>query len=120
MDAVTLYNGKKMPVIGFEICKNSNEEKAVQSIVKAIDVGFRHLDSSNGFQNGEILSRGLKKSGFPREELFLTSNLMIDGHGYMDVKRNVEEILKKLETDYLDLYLIHWPLDKGNGEDWDK
>ncbi|WP_423188435.1 aldo/keto reductase family protein [Alkalibacterium sp. f15] len=120
MDMVTLYNGKKMPVIGFEICNNSDEEKAVQSIVKAIEVGFRHLDSAAGFQNEKIMSQGLKKSGFPREELFLTSNLMVDGHDYSNVRAKVERLLEILGTDYLDLYLIHWPLDEGTGEDWDK
>ncbi|OJF94569.1 aldo/keto reductase [Alkalibacterium sp. 20] len=120
MDTVKLYNGKKMPVMGFKICKNSDEEKAVQSIVKAIEVGFRHIDSAAGYENEELVSKGLKKSGFPREELFLTSNLMVDKHVYSNVRDKVEGILEKLGTSYLDLYLIHWPLDVGTGEDWDK
>jgi len=120
MDTVTLYNGKEMPVMGFKICKNPDDEKAVESIVKAIEVGFRNIDSADGVENEELVSKGLKKSGFPREELFLTGNLTVDGHDYKSVKAKVDKMLEKLGTDYLDLYLIHWPLYEGNGEDWAK
>lgn len=120
MNTVTLYNGKEMPVIGFGMWQNTDEEKAVQSIVKAIDVGFRHIDNAAAYKNETLVGKGLKKSGFPREELFLTSKLRNGAHGYENVRREVEETLKRLGTDYLDLYLIHWPVVEGHGEDWEE
>lgn len=119
MDTVKLYNGVEMPVIGFGMWQNTDEEKAVQSIVKAIDVGFRHIDNAAAYQNEGLVGKGLERSGFPREELFLTSKLRNAAHGYDNVRREVEETLEKLKTDYLDLYLIHWPVVRGHGDDWE-
>lgn len=118
MDTVRLANGKEMPVLGFGMWQNTNENEAVQSVKKAIEVGFRHIDNAAAYQNEGLVGRGLKESGFPREELFITSKLRNAAHGYENVRREVEETLEKLGTDYLDLYLIHWPVVEGHGDDW--
>lgn len=118
MENVILANGLKMPVLGFGMWQNTNEDEAVKSVLKAIEVGFRHIDNAAAYQNEELVGKALRESGFPREQLFLTSKLRNAAHGYENVRREVEESLKKMDTDYLDLYLIHWPVVEGHGEDW--
>ncbi|SFB99274.1 Aldo/keto reductase [Alkalibacterium subtropicum] len=120
MENVILANGLKMPVLGFGMWQNTNEDEAVKSVLKAIEVGFRHIDNAAAYQNEDLVGDALRESGFPREELFLTSKLRNGAHGYDNVRREVEESLRKLGTDYLDLYLIHWPVVEGHGEDWEE
>lgn len=118
MDTYTLRNGTKMPNIGFGMWQNTNPEEAIQGVKDALEVGFRHIDGAAAYQNEELVGQGLQKSGFSREELFITSKLRNAAHGYENVFREVEETLEKLGTDYLDLYLIHWPVVKGRGNNW--
>lgn len=118
METYTLENGTEMPVLGFGMWQNTNPEEAVQAIKEAIKVGYRHIDGAGAYQNEELVGQGLKESGVHREELFLTSKLMNEAHGYENVRREVETTLEKLGTDYLDLYLIHWPIVKGHGDNW--
>lgn len=118
MEHYVLTNGKKMPMLGFGMWQNSNPEEAIQSVKDAIAVGFRHIDGAGAYENEEWMGEGIRQSGIDREELFLTSKLRNVAHGYENVRREVQESLDKLGTDYLDLYLIHWPVVKGHGEDW--
>lgn len=118
MDTYTLKNGTKMPVLGYGMWQNTNSEEAIEGIKAAIEVGYRHIDGAAAYQNEELVGKGLKESGIAREELFLTSKLMNEAHGYENVRREVEETLEKLGTDYLDLYLIHWPVVHGHGHRW--
>lgn len=108
----------KMPVLGFGMWQNTNPEEAIQGIQTAIEVGYRHIDGAGAYQNEELVGKGLQESNIAREDLFLTSKLMNEAHGYENVRREVEETLEKLGTDYLDLYLIHWPIVKGHGDKW--
>ena len=107
-----------MPVLGFGMWQNTNPEEAIQGIQTAIEVGYRHIDGAAAYQNEELVGKGLQESNIAREDLFLTSKLMNEAHGYENVRREVEETLEKLGTDYLDLYLIHWPIVKGHGDKW--
>lgn len=118
METYTLSNGMKMPVLGFGMWQNTNPEEAIQGIQTAIEVGYRHIDGAAAYQNEELVGKGLQESNIAREDLFLTSKLMNEAHGYENVRREVEETLEKLGTDYLDLYLIHWPIVKGHGDKW--
>lgn len=118
METYTLSNGTKMPVLGFGMWQNTNPEEAIQGIQTAIEVGYRHIDGAAAYQNEELVGKGLQESNIAREDLFLTSKLMNEAHGYENVRREVEETLEKLGTDYLDLYLIHWPIVKGHGDKW--
>lgn len=113
-----LSNGKRMPMLGFGMWQNSNPEEAVQSVKDAIEVGFRHIDGAGAYENEEWVGEGIRQSGIDREELFLTSKLRNVAHGYENVRREVQDSLEKLGTDYLDLYLIHWPVVKGHRADW--
>jgi diketogulonate reductase-like aldo/keto reductase len=118
METYTLWNGTDMPVIGYGMWKNKKQEEVTEGIKDAINIGFRHIDSAAAYQNEELVGKGLAASDFPREKLFITSKLKNKAHGYENVKQEVEETLNNLGTDYLDLYLIHWPVVKGHGDDW--
>lgn len=118
LDTYTLANGQNIPVLGFGTWRNKDPEEAAQVVAEAIEVGFRHIDGAAAYQNEEFVGQGIKQSGISREELFLTSKLKNAAHGYDNVFREVEETLDKLGTDYLDLYLIHWPVVKGHQNDW--
>ncbi|GEK91942.1 aldo/keto reductase family protein [Alkalibacterium kapii] len=119
MDYVTLTNGIKMPNIGFGMWKNTHDDdEIINCVEKAINVGFRHIDSAAEYENEHLVSKAIEKSGCPRKNLFLTSKLRNEAHGYGNVRKEVETSLEELDTDYLDLYLIHWPVVSGNSEDW--
>ena len=105
---VTLNNGLKMPILGFgtfmlrdEICKNS--------VISAISLGYRLIDTATVYGNEEAIGEGIKQSGIEREELFITSKVWIHDPAYENVMKEFEISLTKLGTDYLDLYLIHRP-----------
>lgn len=118
MKSATLINGLEMPMIGFGMWQITNEEEVIKAVEKAIEVGFRHIDNAAEYQNEDLVGKAIKQSGFPREKLFLTSKLRNEAHGYGNVRQEVENSLKNLNTDYLDLYLIHWPVVTENEEDW--
>ena len=120
METYTLTNGNEMPVLGYGMWKNTDLEEVTEGIKGAIDIGFRHIDGAAAYQNEELMGEGLAVSDFPREKLFITSKLKNKAHGYDNVFREVEETLENLGTDYLDLYLVHWPVVQGHGDDWKK
>lgn len=105
---VELNNGVAMPFLGFgtHSLKGSDCE---QYVSEAISVGFRLIDTATVYGNEESVGAGIKKSGVQREELFITSKVWVDDSGYNQAKTAFEISLNKLETDYLDLYLIHRP-----------
>jgi 2,5-diketo-D-gluconate reductase A len=105
---IKLNNGVKMPMLGFgtyglrgEVCQ--------QSVADAISVNYRLIDTAKVYGNEEAVGRGIKQSGINRKELFVTSKLWVDDAGYENAKKGFEETLRKLELEYLDLYLIHRP-----------
>lgn len=118
LDTYTLANGTKMPILGYGMWQNTDAKEAIQGVKNAIEIGYHHIDGAGAYQNEDLVGQGLKESGISREELFLTSKLKNNAHGYDNVRREVEETLEKLGTDYLDLYLIHWPIVHGHGDDW--
>lgn len=105
---VKLNNGVEMPVLGFGT-NTLNGEVGIQSVSDAISVGYRLIDTAHIYGNEESVGAGIKKSGIDRKELFVTSKLWIDDAGYESTKKALETTLKKLQTEYLDLYLIHRP-----------
>ena len=88
----------------------------VKSVSDAIQVGYRHIDTAASYQNEEAVGRGIKRSGVVREDLFITTKLWIQRDGYEGTKRAFETSLKRLQLDYLDLYLIHQPFGDVYGE----
>ncbi|AAK79919.1 diketogulonate reductase-like aldo/keto reductase [Clostridium acetobutylicum] len=104
-----LNNGVKMPWLGFGTYKIEYEESSVDYIKTALKVGYRHLDTAAVYGNEPIVGKAVKESGIPRNEIFITSKVWNNKHGYDKTLKAFEDTLKRLDTDYLDLYLIHWP-----------
>lgn len=108
MEYITLSNGIKMPVLGYGVYQVTKEE-CERCVLDALKAGYRSIDTAQSYFNEEEVGSAIKKSGVPREEIFLTSKVWIENYGYDACKKSVEESLKKLKTDYLDLMLLHQP-----------
>ena len=113
-----LSNGVKMPNLAFGTFK-VNEGDDVQIILDAINVGYRHFDTAAFYNTEEALGKAIKKSGIPREEFFITTKVWKTSMGYEGAKKSFEESLEKLDMDYVDLLLIHWPRPDAES-DWKK
>ncbi|MGP6138956.1 aldo/keto reductase [Jeotgalibaca sp. A127] len=105
---VTLTNGVEIPQVGLGVFLMTDEEETVWALKHALKVGYRHFDTAAVYGNEAVLGQTLKDAGIAREELFLTSKVWNDMQGYEKTKQAFLESLEKLQTDYLDLYLIHW------------
>ncbi|MCA1293237.1 aldo/keto reductase [Paenibacillus sp. alder61] len=109
MQTVTLNNGVKMPIIGFGVYQVPDAEECENAVYDALMAGYRLIDTASGYLNEEAVGRAIKRSGIPREELFITTKLWVQDAGYESAKLAFAKSLKKLQLDYLDLYLIHQP-----------
>lgn len=116
MKSIKLNNGVAMPILGFGVFQVTDQEQCERSVVDAIETGYRLIDTAQSYGNEEAVGRALKRSGVPREELFITTKLWIQSQGYEGAKKSFEESLKKLQLEYLDLYLIHQPYGDVYGE----
>ena len=115
MEYVTLNNGVQMPKLGFGVFQITDSEQCEQAVVDAISVGYRLIDTAASYGNEEAVGRAIRRCGIPREELFITTKLWITDAGYDGAKRGFEKSMDKLGLDYLDLYLIHQPLNDYYG-----
>ena len=109
MQKVVLNNGVEMPILGFGVYQISDTEECERSVYEAIRAGYRLIDTAAAYQNEEAVGKAIEKSGVPREEIFVTTKLWIQDTGYESTKKAFERSLKRLQLDYLDLYLIHQP-----------
>jgi len=109
MQTVTLNNGVKMPILGFGVYQIPDAEQCENAVYEALMAGYRLIDTAAGYLNEEAVGRAIKRSGVPREELFITTKLWVQDAGYESAKLAFAKSLKKLQLDYLDLYLIHQP-----------
>jgi len=116
MQNVKLNNGVEIPILGFGVFQIPDLAECERSVVEAIQTGFRHIDTAASYLNEEAVGRGIKRSGVAREELFITTKLWIQSNGYEGTKAALERSLKRLQLDYLDLYLIHQPFGDVYGE----
>lgn len=105
---VVLPNGTKMPALGFGVFQ-MNEEEAEQSVIAALKTGYRSIDTAASYHNEEAVGQGIKQSGVPRSEIFITSKLWIADASYEKAKQAYQTSLDKLGVEYLDLYLLHQP-----------
>ena len=108
MDYVTLNNGVKMPKLGYGVYQTPPEETE-SCVLTAIKSGYRSIDTAQAYGNEEGVGNAIVKCGLPREELFITTKIWITNAGYEKAKKSIEESLKKLKSDYIDLLLIHQP-----------
>ncbi|WP_409304455.1 aldo/keto reductase [Peribacillus sp. SCS-155] len=107
---VTLHNGVEMPQLGFGVFKVQNGNETVESVKKALEAGYRSIDTAAIYKNEEGVGQAIRESGIPREELFITSKVWNSDQGYESTLQAYEDSLKRLGLEYLDLYLIHWPV----------
>lgn len=114
MEFVTLNNGIKMPILGYGVYQVTNDE-CERCALDAIDVGYRHIDTAQAYGNEEAVGNAVKKCGVPREELFLTTKVWVSNGGYEKAKESLKESLRKLQTEYIDLVLIHQPFNDYYG-----
>lgn len=126
----SLSNGVKMPCLGFGTWQSSDGEEAYNAVLSALRLGYRHIDTAAAYGNeksvGRAIADSLKESSVKRSDLFITTKLWNEDHGYENAKKAIEVSLEKLGLDYLDLYLIHWPnplkfrscWQKANAESW--
>ncbi|KMM39042.1 aldo/keto reductase [Guptibacillus hwajinpoensis] len=115
---VTLSNGVKMPYLGFGVFKLGDGEETTNAVKIALETGYRGIDTASYYGNEESVGRAIKESGVEREDLFITSKVWNDEQGYNATLRAFERSLERLQTDYLDLYLIHWPVPGLYTETW--
>ncbi|GED01868.1 aldo/keto reductase [Bacillus atrophaeus] len=108
-DTVKLHNGVEMPRFGLGVFKVENGSEATESVKAAIKNGYRSIDTAAIYKNEEGVGAGIKESGVARDELFITSKVWNEDQGYETTLAAFEKSLERLELDYLDLYLIHWP-----------
>lgn len=106
---VKLNNGVEMPMEGFGVFQVTDLSVCEQAVLEAVQSGYRLIDTASSYQNEEAVGRAIRKSGVPREELFITTKAYVQQMGYENTKKAFEESLEKMGLDYLDLYLIHMP-----------
>jgi diketogulonate reductase-like aldo/keto reductase len=109
MKNITLNNGVEMPILGFGVFQVPDPAECEKAVIEAIETGYRLIDTAASYMNEAAVGNAIKKSGVPREKLFITTKLWIDGTGYEKTKEAFQKSLELLQLDYLDLYLIHQP-----------
>jgi 2,5-diketo-D-gluconate reductase A len=116
MKNVKLNNGVDIPILGFGVFQITDPVECERCVIDAIQTGYNHIDTAASYQNEEAVGRGIKQSGVPREKLFITTKLWIQRNGYEDTKEAFARCLKRLQLDYVDLFLIHQPYGDVYGE----
>lgn len=115
MEYVTLNNGIKMPAAGFGVFQIKDKEECVRVVMDAIEAGYRLIDTAQSYGNEEAVGEAIQKTSVPREELFITTKVWISNYGYENAKASIEDSLKKMQLDYLDLVLLHQPFKDYHG-----
>ena len=115
MEYITLNNGIKMPAVGFGVFQIEDKEECIRVVLDAIESGYRLIDTAQSYGNEEAVGEAIKKTSLPREELFITTKVWISNYGYENTKKSVEESLRKMQLDYLDLVLLHQPFKDYHG-----
>jgi len=116
MQNVKLNNGVEIPILGFGVFQITDSAECERSVVDAIQTGYSHIDTAASYLNEEAVGRGIKQSSVAREKLFITTKLWIQRNGYEGTRKAFENSLKRLQVDYIDLYLIHQPFGDVYGE----
>ena len=119
---LTLSNGVEIPVLGFGTYKIEDDATALNSVRKAIKAGYRHIDTASFYKNeenvGNGINEGLKFTGLKREDIFVTTKVWNTEQGYENTLHAFNNSLQRLNMDYVDLYLIHWPVTKDYADEW--
>lgn len=115
MQHITLNNGLQMPIVGYGVFQITDANECQRSVVDAIETGYRLIDTAASYMNEEAVGNGLRSSGIARDQLFVTSKLWVQETGYERTQQAIEKSLRRLQLDYLDLYLIHQPFGDVHG-----
>lgn len=106
---VKLNNGTEIPAVGLGVFKVEPGDEVYQAVRSALELGYRHIDTASFYGNEEGVGRAIKESGIPREEIFVTTKVWNDEQGFEEAKAAFKRSLTRLQMDYVDLYLVHWP-----------
>jgi len=117
MQTIKLNNGIEMPILGYGVYQVTPEE-CERCVSDAISVGYRSIDTAQGYHNEEGVGNAISKSGIPREELFITTKIWLSNYGEAKAAASIDESLRKLKTDYVDLFLLHQPFNDYYGAYW--
>lgn len=109
MEYIVLNDGNKIPAIGFGVFTIPNDGPTYEAVTQALKAGYRHIDTAAAYFNEEDVGRAVRDSGIPRDEIFITSKLWLQDHGYEAAKKGIARSLRKLDLGYIDLYLVHQP-----------
>ena len=109
MEYIVLNDGNKIPAIGFGVFTIPNDGPTYEAVTQALKAGYRHIDTAAAYFNEEDIGRAVRDSGIPRDEIFITSKLWLQDHGYEAAKKGIARSLRKLDLGYIDLYLVHQP-----------
>lgn len=109
MKTFELNNGQTIPAVGFGVFMIPNNGPTYEATLAALKAGYRHIDTAAGYMNESDVGKAIKASGIDRKEIFITSKLWLQDYGYENAKQGIENSLKALDTDYIDLYLLHQP-----------
>jgi diketogulonate reductase-like aldo/keto reductase len=115
---VKLNNGVEIPQLGLGVFRSPPGPKTRQAVLDALSVGYRHVDTAHIYGNERDVGQAVRESGFARERVFITTKLWNDDHGYDRALRAFDRSAAELGVDYLDLYLIHWPVEDLRNETW--
>jgi len=113
-----LHNGVKMPYFGLGVYLSEDGQEVINAVKWAIEAGYRHIDTASIYNNEEGVGEGLKQSGINREEVFVVSKVWNSDQGYESTLKAFNDSLERLNLDYLDLYLIHWPVKEKYKDTW--
>ena len=117
-DVTTLHNGVKMPWFGLGVYLVEDGQEVIAAVKSAINAGYRSIDTAAYYKNEEGVGQAIKEAGVPREDLFITTKVWNTDQGYESTLQAFNNSLKKLGLDYLDLYLVHWPVKEKYKETW--
>lgn len=115
---ITLSNGIQMPFIGLGTWQVKDKEQGINAVKWAIEAGYKAIDTAVVYENEDAVGEGIKQSGINREELFVTTKVYNDRQGYEETHQSFNESLERLQLDYVDLYLIHWPITEKYHDTW--
>ncbi|MEP2279840.1 aldo/keto reductase [Maribacter sp.] len=113
-----LRNGVQMPYLGLGTYLSDNDQEVVDAVKSALQLGYRHIDTAAAYKNEEGVGKGIRESGVDRSEIFLVTKVWNDNQGYEETLKAFDASLNRLGVDYLDLYLVHWPVEGKYKDTW--
>lgn len=113
-----LRNGIKMPYLGLGTYQAENNQEVIDSVKDALEIGYRHIDTASVYKNEEGVGQGIKESPVDREDIFLVTKVWNSDQGYNSTLQSFEDSLNRLQVDYLDLFLVHWPVKEKYKDTW--